>query len=479
MRGIIIVSLFLLLLAGCVGEGAKLVPEIEYFNATPETIYKGDSAVLSWKVVNATNKTIVALDMVQVPPEGKKIVAPEETTNYTLSVDGEKRVITIVVLPAEEADRDKDGYRVTVDCDDNNPAVYPGVEEKCNGIDDDCDGLVDEENAAGCVLYYLDVDQDSYGSVEKCLCGPSGAYTARRGGDCDDSDTTVSPLAIEVCDGKDNNCDGKIDDGENLQGCIKFYIDEDGDGYGIGLGKCLCKAFDVYRANEIGDCDDTKGDINPGANEKCDGKDNDCDNEIDEENAVGCKYYYKDQDGDGYGINKKKCLCKPTDEYRAENDGDCDDLNKTINPEQNEVCNGIDDNCDGLVDEGINDGYEPNNNSKNAKLLSQLSGNLRGKIMKGDEDYYSVRITNTTENRTGSANLDVPEDADFDLCVCLSSNLTSCDLAEWRCSENDEGMDETISVSVVAGTEGYFLIRIFPVGNDWSCNEYTLSWSLE
>ncbi|GEM_PF-2553541 len=479
MRGIIIVSLLLLLLAGCVGEGVKPVPEIEYFNATPEVIYKGDSAILSWKVVNATNKTIVALDMVQVEPEGSITVTPEETTNYTLSVEGKSRTITVLVLPAEEADRDKDGYRVTVDCDDNNPAVYPGAEEKCNGIDDDCDGLVDEENAAGCVLYYLDVDQDSYGSVEKCLCGPSGAYTARRGGDCDDSDTTVSPLAIEVCDGKDNNCDGKIDDGENLYGCVKFYIDEDNDKYGIGMGKCLCIPFDVYRANESGDCDDTDDDINPGANEKCDGKDNDCDGEIDEENAVGCKYYYKDQDGDGYGINKKKCLCKPTGEYRAENDGDCDDLNKTINPRQNEICNGIDDDCDGLVDEGMNDGYEPNNNLASAKLLSGLSGDLEGKILKGDDDYYKVRVANLTANMTGNAEMSVPESTDFDLCVCWSSNLTSCDLAGWECSENDKGMAEEASASVgVGGIEGYFVAHVFAVGNDWSCSKYELSWSV-
>jgi len=480
MRAIIILSLVLLLLAGCVEEEVKLVPEIEYFNATPATIYKGDSTVLSWKVVNATNKTIVALDMVQVPAEGEKTVTPEETTNYTLSVEGKNRTITVIVLPAEEADRDKDGYRATEDCNDNNNAVYPGAEEKCDGIDDDCDGFVDEENATGCINYYLDKDKDSYGSDARCLCKPEEGYTAGRGGDCNDDDATISPLATEVCDGKDNNCDNKTDDGENLYGCIKFYIDEDNDKYGIGMGKCLCMPFDVYRANESGDCDDTDDDINPGAKEVCDGKDNDCDKEVDEENAQGCKDYYKDQDGDGYGINKKKCLCEPEGEYRAKNADDCDDLNKTINPGQNEICNGIDDDCDGQVDEGINDGYEANNNMASAKLLSDETGELEGKILKGDEDYYKVHIANITANMTGNAELSVPEDADFDLCVCWSSNLTSCDLANWKCSENEPGMDERANVSIEAiGKGGYFVIRVFPVGNDWSCEEYGLSWMVE
>ena len=481
MRATIVVSLLLLLLAGCVEEEAKLVPEIEYFNATPDVIYKGDSTVLSWKVVNTTNKTIVALDMLQVNVNGSTTVAPEETTNYTLSVDGKNRTIVVMVLPAEEADRDKDGYRVTVDCDDNNKAVYPSAEEKCNGIDDDCNGLIDEEGAAGCVLYFLDVDEDSYGSVEKCLCGPSGAYTARRGGDCDDTDTAVSPLAIEVCDGKDNNCDGKIDDGENLQGCLNFYIDEDGDKYGIGLGKCLCGSFDVYRANELGDCDDTDDGINPGAEEKCDGKDNNCNEKIDEEDAEGCTYYYKDQDGDGYGINKKKCLCEGSGEYRAEKDGDCDDNNKAVYPSAEEKCNGIDDDCNGLIDDGMNDGYEANNNLASAKLLGSDSGDLEGKILGGDQDYYKVHVQNLTSISTGTAGLSVPEGVDFDLCICWSANLTSCDIADWVCSDNEPGENESASVAPDVGSEGegYFVIRVFSPGNGWSCEEYGLSWSVE
>ncbi|MEM4195366.1 MAG: putative metal-binding motif-containing protein [Candidatus Anstonellales archaeon] len=479
MRGIIVISLFLLLLAGCVGEGVKPVPEIEYFNATPDVIYKGDSAILSWRVVNTTNKTIVALDMVQVEPEGSKTVTPEKTTNYTLSVDGKNKTISVIVLPAEEADRDKDGYRVTEDCDDNNKAVYPGAVEKCNGIDDDCDGSKDEENAEGCVEYYLDVDQDSYGSVMKCLCGPDGAYTARRGWDCDDSDKTISPLAIEVCDGKDNNCDNKTDDGENLQGCLRFYIDEDNDGYGIGMGKCLCMAYDVYRAKQSGDCDDTDDDINPGANEKCNGKDDNCDGKVDEENAIGCKYYYKDVDGDGYGINKKKCLCSASEEYKAENDDDCDDTNKSINPGKTEVCNGIDDDCDGQVDEGLNDKYEPNNNIGSAKLLSGSNGDLEGKILKGDDDYYKVRVADISGNITGSAELRVPAGVDFDLCVCWSSNISSCNLVEWDCSEHEAGEDESIAALVEGGSgEAYFILRVLPVGNAWSCEEYGLSWSV-
>jgi hypothetical protein len=120
-------------------------------------------------------------------------------------------------------------YRYYIDC-------VPRDEE-CDFLDNDCDGLTDED---------FDADGDGW-----TTCG----------GDCDDSDPNTYPGAEELCDGKDNDCDGEIDEG----------FDQDGDGF---------RTCD-------GDCDDEDDTVYPGAPELCDGKDNDCDGEIDPDWACG------------------------------------------------------------------------------------------------------------------------------------------------------------------------------------------------
>ncbi len=97
------------------------------------------------------------------------------------------------------------------DCDDTNPEVYPGAGEYCNGVDDDCDGVVDDTP-----MSYVDRDHDGYGDqpVDGCFCDARGCPDgfASQGGDCDDTNPAASPAAREVCtDGVDNNCDGLLD----------------------------------------------------------------------------------------------------------------------------------------------------------------------------------------------------------------------------------------------------------------------------
>jgi hypothetical protein len=173
------------------------------------------------------------------------------------------------------------------DCNDASIGVSPAVTEGCNFIDDDCDGKTDESYADGCTTVYYDGDNDGYGDATKtdCLCKeyPDWKY---KSGDCDGEDPLSFPGAQELCDGKDNNCDNVIDE-ENALGCTPYYLDQDGDSFGLSDQlKCLCAPLGDYKATKGGDCNDTVYEIHPLVVELCDGLDNDCDDSVDEEEAV-------------------------------------------------------------------------------------------------------------------------------------------------------------------------------------------------
>ncbi len=188
-------------------------------------------------------------------------------------------------------------------------------------------------------------------------------------GDCDDYDAIVYPGAPELCDDKDNNCNGQIDEGVKTT----FSRDADGDGYGDpAISTQACTKPAGYVTNNT-DCDDTRTGVYPGAPELCDGLDNNCDGQIDEnvypsaaeicdgidDDCDGLTdedvttTYYRDADGDGYGnpaISIKACN-KPSG-YVTSNT-DCNDNSASVHPGAAEICgNGIDENCNGQTDEG-------------------------------------------------------------------------------------------------------------------------------
>ncbi|MSP93134.1 MAG: hypothetical protein EXR79_15260 [Myxococcales bacterium] len=240
------------------------------------------------------------------------------------------------------------------DCDDQQGKVFPQAKEACNGADDDCDGQTDETGAAGCQVWFADEDDDTWGDDAKkaCLCAVAPPYKVQKGGDCNDKSSKVSPAAKELCNGLDDDCNGTKDD-ENAQGCTIWLFDDDGDGWGLlAKAKCLCGASKPWSAQKGDDCDDEDPAVKPKAAELCNGKDDDCDGDIDEAGAQGCLQFFADGDGDGYGstLVPPQCLCKPVGTLKALQGGDCNDGDKLVFPKATEACNGKDDDCDGAVD---------------------------------------------------------------------------------------------------------------------------------
>ena len=291
-------------------------------------------------------------------------------------------------------DADGDGHPATEDCDDTNPEVSPSADETCNGIDDDCDEEIDEDDAADALTWYSDIDSDGWGdsahSSQACQqpeghssaggdcndqdpryhpaaveddctdpndynCDGSVGWADDDGDgwaacqDCDDSDRTVNPSAIEVCDGIDNDCDATTD-GPTAVGVVEFFADSDADGFGNASQSTLDCTAPSGHVLDSTDCDDTNTAVNPAATEVCNDVDDDCDGSVDEDSAADAETFYLDFDSDGFGtslLTATACTSPPG--YVAADD-DCDDTDPAVNPAATEVCNGVDDDCDGDTD---------------------------------------------------------------------------------------------------------------------------------
>jgi len=229
-------------------------------------------------------------------------------------------------------DVDGDGFGYCGgDCNDWDPTIHPGASEVCDGLDQDCDGILDNgtecydddgdgyaENDNDCndgdpavspvldELYGNGIDDNCDGIVDDGSIDSDGDGYTTEAGDCDDTDPSAGPGMPELPNRVDDDCDGVVDEGTVM-------YDDDGDGY----------------TEMDGDCDDTDPSVHPGTTETANWIDDNCDGVTDEGTIYG------DDDGDGF----------------SEVGGDCDDADATVSPGMPEVTgDGKDNNCDGVTE---------------------------------------------------------------------------------------------------------------------------------
>lgn len=236
-----------------------------------------------------------------------------------------------------------------------------GGREICDGVDNNCDGDIDEtfDNLGDSCTEGQGICANR-GSI---ACDPSDASKTT----CDASPDTPED---EVCgDNTDNDCDGATDEPDAVDAEV-YFADCDNDGYAasgaISMRSCISPTSppsdcpggswttrDPSDPNLV-DCADDNPEQSPGKQELClDGIDNDCDGTENEDDATDAMTWYPDVDGDGFGDDSQAYdACEPNTPTDVDEGSDCDDTDEFINPDALDTCDGINNDCDTETDEG-------------------------------------------------------------------------------------------------------------------------------
>lgn len=279
-------------------------------------------------------------------------------------------------------DADIDGFCADVDCDDRNKDVFPGAPELCDGVRNDCDvpGLPDDEG---------DTDGDGVPDCRDRCEGADGFGDRDGDGICGDIDPCLGDNATGDADG-----DGICGDRDL---CVGDDATGDADGDGVCDDRDACEGDDATGdADRDGycadlDCADNDDTRYPGAPERCNGRDDDCDSIIDDAPTTLCepglvcaaamctplRPCYADRDGDGFGDSANVLLVEPDVDCslqgRVDNGDDCDDdpdaCGAACAPDLTEACDGVDRDCDGRPD---NDGDALCDDAPNARTVCRV-----------------------------------------------------------------------------------------------------------
>jgi MYXO-CTERM domain-containing protein len=320
------------------------------------------------------------------------------------------------------------------DCDDTDGSTHPTADEYCDGHDDDCDGITDENDAVDASTWYADTDNDTYGdpAVSQPACTQPTNYVSDNT-DCNDNAFGINPGVDEYCDGHDDDCDGVIDEDDSLDAST-YYADSDADGYGDASATTdSCSQPSGYVSDNT-DCNDSDSSISPAGTEICDSADNDCDGDTDEDSAADVKTWYADSDTDGYGdVNSTDIDCDQPSGFVAD-DTDCDDTDAATNPGASELCDSIDNNCDGTIDEN--------------SAVDALSW-----YADSDADGFGDP-TNTTQSCSQPSNyLSDDTDCDDANSAIYPGATEYCDTTDWDCDGDTQDDDASDALTWFADTD--------------------------
>ena len=383
-----------------------------------------------------------------------------------------------------DADQCKDGKWVCdgaggVTCDDS---ADDTIQEVCNDVDDDCDGVTDEgfpDKGLACDGGDNDLCQEGVWQ-----CGEAGLICTDNSGD-----------NLELCNGQDDDCDGQADEGYDLKG-------EPCDGADSDLcneGLWTCNGSDLV-------CSDTTG---PNT-EQCNGQDDDCDGDIDEDLLQAC------ETDCGGGI--ETCVLGIWKGCTAMQPKTCTNYDQCASEEMcvsqcpsppTEICNEADDDCNGSIDEGFygdtsNGGNDfPNSWSVGIPLEGtypdKAAGTVNGHLLAiGDRDWFTIKATEDKSDACITNGQDADVEAQvtltspgpglwYEVCACWSDGPSFCgkdDENSPTCAISKNGatavLDVTMAMTCGSTDTGWLDIEVKPVSNslDWNCDDYTVTWAI-